>query len=174
MKPPPTAEAWPDPVERVSAALRDAGAEARIEEFRTGTPTAEAAAAAVGCELRQIVKSLLFDCDGRAVLVLVPGDRRADPGKIARATDSAQARVAGAAKVEETTGYAPGAVAPFDLPRVGRVLIDQSLLTDGVLWVGAGSTSHMAALPASELVRVARAEPVDVTGDPYHSERREA
>ena len=79
-------EAWPDPVERVSEALRTAGAEARIEEFAAGTPTAEAAAAAVGCELGRIVKSLLFDCDGSWVLVLVPGDRRADAAKV-RARD---------------------------------------------------------------------------------------
>src|SRR5689334_10680166 len=95
---------WPEPVERVSAALRDAGAEARVEEFAEGTPTAEDAARAAGCELRQIVKSLVFDCDGRAVLVLVPGDRRADAAKVAVATGAAKAKVAGAAVVEEMTG----------------------------------------------------------------------
>ena len=52
------ARAWPEPVERVSAILREAGAEARLEEFATGTPTAEDAARAVGCELRRIVKAL--------------------------------------------------------------------------------------------------------------------
>ena len=59
--------AWPEPVQRVSSYLRDAGAEARIEEFASGTPTAEAAAEAVGCELDQIVKSLVLMCDGRPV-----------------------------------------------------------------------------------------------------------
>ena len=58
MESPVIAEAWPEPVERVSTALREAGAEARIEEFSSGTPTAEEAAGAVGCELRRIVKSL--------------------------------------------------------------------------------------------------------------------
>jgi Cys-tRNA(Pro) deacylase len=160
-----TAEAWPEPVQRVSAALREAGAEARLEEFPTGTPTAEDAARAVGCELRQIVKSLLFDCDGRAVLVLVPGDRRADSGKVAALTGARRARVAGAAQVEEATGYAPGAVAPFPLRHVERVLIERSLLGEGLLWVGAGSTRHMAGLPPTELVRVSRAQPVDVAAD---------
>jgi Cys-tRNA(Pro) deacylase len=160
-----TAEAWPEPVQRVSAALREAGAEARLEEFPTGTPTAEDAARAVGCELRQIVKSLLFDCDGRAVLVLVPGDRRVDSGKVAALTGARRARVAGAAQVEEATGYAPGAVAPFPLRHVERVLIERSLLGEGLLWVGAGSTRHMAGLPPTELVRVSRAQPVDVAAD---------
>jgi len=156
---------WPESVERVSEAFRAAGAEARIEEFADGTPTAEAAAAAVGCELGRIVKSLLFDCDGVPVLVLVPGDRRADRDKVARAIGATRARVASAEQVEADTGFPPGGVSPFALARVERVLIDNNLLVDGVIWVGAGSTTHMAGLPAAELVRVARAEPADVVTD---------
>jgi prolyl-tRNA editing enzyme YbaK/EbsC (Cys-tRNA(Pro) deacylase) len=156
---------WPEPVERVSAALREAGAEARLEEFAQGTPTAEDAARAAGCELRQIVKSLVFDCDGRAVLVMVPGDRRADPAKVAGATRAARGKVAGAAQVEAATGYPPGGVAPFGLRDVARVLIDRRLLGESLLWVGAGSERHMAALPPAELVRLSRAEPADVAAD---------
>jgi Cys-tRNA(Pro) deacylase len=162
---PGTVPEWPEPVQRVSAVLREAGAEARLEEFAEGTPTAEDAARAAGCELRQIVKSLVFDCDGRAVLVMVPGDRRADPAKVARATGAARAKVAGAAQVESATGYPPGGVAPFALRNVARVLIDQRLLRESVLWVGAGSERHMAGLPAAELLRVSRGEPADVAGD---------
>jgi Cys-tRNA(Pro) deacylase len=162
---PGTVPAWPEPVERVSAVLREAGAEARLEEFATGTPTAEDAARAVGCELQQIVKSLVFDCDGRPVLVLVPGDRRADPAKVARVTGAARAKVAGAAQVEEATGFTPGAVAPFGLRKVDRVLIERRLLAESLLWVGAGSERHMAGLPPAELVRVSRGEPADVAGD---------
>jgi len=119
---------WPEPVERVSAFLREAGAEARIEEFSQGTPTAQDAANAVGCRLAQIVKSLVFDCDGRSIVALVPGDRRADPRKLAKAAGCERARVAGPDRVREATGFEPGAVAPFPLPRVERVLIDPSLL----------------------------------------------
>jgi prolyl-tRNA editing enzyme YbaK/EbsC (Cys-tRNA(Pro) deacylase) len=158
-------EPWPESVERVSDALRAAGAESRIEEFAAGTPTAADAAAAVGCELRRIVKSLLFDCDGTWVLVLVPGDRRADSAKVARATSSNRARVAGVAQVREVTGYDVGAVAPVALARVSRVLLDRNVPMDGELWVGAGSSRHMAGLPASELARVARADMVDVAED---------
>jgi len=158
-------ESWPESVERVSEAFRAAGAEARIEEFAGGTPTAEAAAAAVGCELRRIVKSLVFDCDGSWVLVLVPGDRRADATKVARATSANRARVAGAAQVVAATGYEPGAVAPVGMTGVRRVLIDRQIPTDGLLWVGAGSSKHMAGLPASELLRVTKGELVDVADD---------
>ncbi|HKP18398.1 MAG TPA: YbaK/EbsC family protein [Gaiellaceae bacterium] len=156
---------WPDPVERVSAILREAGAEARVEEFAAGTPTAEDAARAVGCQLAEIVKSILFDCDGRAVLAMVPGDRRADATKVAAAAGAARAKVASPARVEEATGYALGAVAPFSLRAVEQVFIDRRLLVDGLLWVGGGSTRHMVGLPAGELVRIAQARAVDVAGD---------
>src|SRR5438034_9413490 len=105
---------WPESVERVARFLREAGAEARVEEFSTPTPTAQAAADAIGCELRQIVKSLLFECDdGRPVAALVPGDRRADAAKVAAAAGAARARIASPERVRELTGFEPGAVAPF-------------------------------------------------------------
>lgn len=157
---------WPEPVESVARVLREAGAEARIEEFERETPTAEDAAEAAGCELAQIVKSLVFDCDGRAVVVLVPGDRRADRRKIAAAAGCASARIAGPAEVEAATGFVPGAVAPFPLPRVDRVLVDRRLLAHRIVWIGAGSEHHLAALPPAELVRLARAETVDAAQDP--------
>ena len=153
---------WPQPVERVTEFLRSAGAEVRVEEFADGTPTAQAAARAVGCELSQIVKSLVFDCDGKPVVAMVPGDRRADADKIAAAAGSRLARIAGAEEVQDATGFEPGAVAPFPLPRVERVFIDRTLLGHRIVWIGAGSDRHMAALSPAELVRLSRARPVDV------------
>jgi len=160
--------AWPEPVERVSTFLREAGGEARIEEFEEGTPTAADAAAAVGCELGQIVKSLVLLCDGRPVVALVPGDRRGDPVKIARAAGSEAARIAKPEEVERTTGFAPGAVAPFPLPGVETIFVDRLLLRQSLVWAGAGSEKHMIGLTPSELVRLARARPMDVVQDhPY-------
>ena len=156
---------WPEAVQRVAAFLREARVEARVEEFPDGTPTARAAAKAVGCELAQIVKSLVFDCDGRPLVVLVPGDRRADTGKVATAAGCAALRVAAPEEVEAATGFPPGAVAPFPLPRVERVLVERTLLAHDRVWVGAGSPRHMATLGASELVRLTRARPVDVVED---------
>jgi prolyl-tRNA editing enzyme YbaK/EbsC (Cys-tRNA(Pro) deacylase) len=155
------ARAWPDEVERVAAYLRDAGAESRVEEFPEGTPTAEDAARAVGCELGQIVKSLVFDCDGRPIVVLVPGDRRADRRKVGAAAGCSTARIAGPQQVQDATGFRPGAVAPFPLPRVHSIYVDRSLLQHRLVWIGAGSPRHMAALAPTELVRLARAQPMD-------------
>jgi prolyl-tRNA editing enzyme YbaK/EbsC (Cys-tRNA(Pro) deacylase) len=154
--------AWPEPVERVAAYIRSGGAEARVEEFAAGTPTATDAARAIGCELADIVKTLVVMCDGRPSLVLVPGDRRADLEKVARAADAADVRVAGPAEVEAATGFAPGAVAPFPVSRVERVLMEQTLLARERVWIGAGSTRHLAGLAPTELMRLARARPVDV------------
>jgi prolyl-tRNA editing enzyme YbaK/EbsC (Cys-tRNA(Pro) deacylase) len=156
---------FPEPVERVADVLRRGGAEARIEEFAQGTPTAEAAAQAAGCALGQIVKSLVFEAGGRFVVAMVPGDRRADRAKVALAAGTRKARVASAEEVEAATGFAPGAVAPFPLPGVDRVLIDRRLLTQELLWIGAGSEHHLAAVSPPDLIRLTRAETGDLVQD---------
>jgi prolyl-tRNA editing enzyme YbaK/EbsC (Cys-tRNA(Pro) deacylase) len=157
--------AWPEAVERVNAFLREAAAEARVEEFPAGSATAQEAADAVGCDLARIVKSLLFECEGRPVLVLVPGDRRADKAKVAAAAGAATANVASPQWVKEMTGFEPGAVAPFPLQRIEQVFLDRALLVHDRVWIGAGSSRHMAGLAPSELVRLARATPFDVASE---------
>ena len=152
----------PQAVERVRAYLRESRAEARVEEFSTGTPTAAHAARAVGCELRNIVKSLVFECDGRVVLAMVPGDRRADGAKVAAAAGARKASIGAPALVREATGFEPGAVAPFGLARVDVVLIERTLLGLDRVWVGGGSTRHMVGLAPTELVRLSRAAPLDI------------
>jgi prolyl-tRNA editing enzyme YbaK/EbsC (Cys-tRNA(Pro) deacylase) len=154
--------AWPEPVERVSSFLRESGGEARIQEFPEGTPTAQAAAEAAGCELAQIVKSLVFICDEKAVVALVPGDRRCDPEKVAAAVDASAARVAKPPEVEEATGFGPGGVAPFPLPKVQAVLMERSFFRYGIVWAGAGSSQHMMGISPTELSRLSRAQPMDV------------
>jgi prolyl-tRNA editing enzyme YbaK/EbsC (Cys-tRNA(Pro) deacylase) len=156
---------WPEPVARVAGVLEEAKVEARVEEFAEGTPTAEEAARATGASLAEIVKSLVFACDGRAILVMVPGDRRADPAKIARALGCERVRSARPDAVAEATGFPAGGVAPFPLPRIETVLIDRGLLTHELVWIGAGSDRHMAALAPADLVRLARARAVDAVAE---------
>ena len=156
---------WPAPVERVASFLRATGAEARIEEFATETPTAEAAADAVGCTLGQIVQSLVFVCDGTPVVALVPGDRRADSSKVARLAGARRAAIAKPAEVVESTGFEPGGVAPFPLERVPVVLVERTLVRHPILWAGAGSDRHMVALSPRELVRLTRGRLDDLVRD---------
>jgi prolyl-tRNA editing enzyme YbaK/EbsC (Cys-tRNA(Pro) deacylase) len=153
---------WPEPVERVAGALRDAGVDATLEEFPQGTPTATAAAKAVGCSLGQIVKTLLFVCDGVPTLVLVPGDRRADELKVAAALGAKAARVARREEVVAATGFEPGGVSPIP-GGPSQVLVSQELLVHDRLWVGAGSERHMVGISPGELVRLTRARAGDVT-----------
>jgi prolyl-tRNA editing enzyme YbaK/EbsC (Cys-tRNA(Pro) deacylase) len=153
---------WPEPVQRVAEVLQESRVEARIEEFRDGTPTAADAAAAAGAPVERIVKSLVFSCDGRALVVMVPGDRRADTTKIGAAAGCERVKAVGAEAVERLTGFPAGGVAPFPLPGIQTVLIDRALLAHELVWIGAGSSRHMAALAPADLTRLARARPVDI------------
>ena len=154
---------WPEPVERVVSQIRAGAVDATIQEFPDGTPTAEAAARAIGCGLEQIVKSVVFVCDQAYVLALVPGDRRADAVKVAAAVGAAEARVAHAREVVAATGFEPGAVAPFPLRSVGAVLLERTVLQHGTIWIGAGSPSHMASLSPGDLQRLSGARTADLT-----------
>ena len=153
---------WPDPVERVAAFFREAGAEARLEELATDTPSAQAAAEAIGCALEQIVKSLVFVCGAAPVLALLPGDRRADPAKIALAAGSSDARVARPAEVVAATGFSPGGVSPVPPPPGTLVLVERTIVSAPVVWVGGGSERHMAMLTPVELVRLTRGTLADL------------
>ena len=153
---------WPEPVERVVSQLRAGAVDATIQEFPDGTPTAEAAARAIGCGLEQIVKSIVFVCDQSYVLALVPGDRRADALKVAAAVGAAEARVAHAREVVAATGFEPGAVAPFPLLSVAAVLLERTVVQHGTIWIGAGSPSHMASLSPADLQRLSGARTADL------------
>jgi prolyl-tRNA editing enzyme YbaK/EbsC (Cys-tRNA(Pro) deacylase) len=156
-------DVWPEAVERVASVLRTQGVDARLEQLEAGTGTAHAAARAVGCEPAEIVKTLVFVCDGLPVLALVPGDRRADPAKIAAAAAAGYARIASANEVLAATGFEPGAVAPFPAPRVARVLIDRALLQHELVWAGAGSPQHVVGIAPLDAVRLTHAEVVDIS-----------
>ncbi len=153
---------WPAEVERVAVFLRQTGAEARIEELPSGTPTAQAAADVVGCTLGQVVKSLVLVCDASPVVALVPGDRRADTGKVARLVGSRRVSIATPDEVVAATGFRPGAVSPFPLERVPVVLVERTLLRHRALWAGAGSENHLVSLAPAELVRLTRGRVEDV------------
>jgi Cys-tRNA(Pro)/Cys-tRNA(Cys) deacylase len=155
-------ERWPEPVARVAEVLRRAGIDARVEEFPQGTPTANAAAKAVGASRAQIVKSLVFVCDGRPTLALVPGDRRADETKVAAAAGSRYARVARPDEVLAATGFEPGGVAPFPAPGIAQILMAGELLAHDRVWIGAGSERHMAGLSPVDLMRLTQARTADL------------
>ena len=100
----------------------------------------------------------------------MPGDRRADSAKIAARRRHELRADRRQREVREATGFEPGAVAPFPLEHVDAVFVERTLLSQPVLWVGAGSERHMAAVSPTELLRLSRARPMDVVEQaPYHS-----
>ena len=130
---------------------------------RTYPPTAGAAAKAVGASRAQIVKSLVFICDGRPTLALVPGDRRADENKVAAAAGTRYARVARPDEVQAATGFEPGGVAPFPAPGVSEVLMAGELLVHDRVWIGAGSERHMAGISPLDLLRLTNARTAELS-----------
>lgn len=141
--------------ERVRTFLEARGLDAGLTEFEQSTKTAAEAADAMGCELGQIVKSLVVTVDERPVLALIAGDRRGDLNAIALESGGDKARMADADTVRAATGYAIGGVSPFDLPEELPVLIDDSLARFEVVYPAAGTPSSMVRLSRTDLEVVA-------------------
>jgi Cys-tRNA(Pro) deacylase len=153
---------WPEPVERVADVLRRGGVDARIEEFPEGTKSARDAAAAIGCELSQIVKTLVTVAGRAYVVAMIPGDERLDLEAVAAAVTAESARIATAAEVLEATGFDPGGVAPFPRRADTVTLIERSLFRHPIVWIGAGTGRHVAGLAPGELARLSGAQTVDL------------
>ena len=75
-------------------------------------------------------------------------------------------KIAKPAVVLEYTGFEVGGVAPFPLPKIATALCDHRLLNHGIVWAGAGSTSHVVALAPHDLIRLAQGRPADVSSHP--------
>jgi len=117
---------------RVQERLRERGLEISVQVLPDSTRTAGEAAAAVGCEVGQIVKSLVFMRDGEPVMVLCAGDRRVAAGRLGLTPASAdQARAA--------TGYSIGGIPPLGHDQSLETLIDGSLRRFDTVWCAAGT-----------------------------------
>jgi prolyl-tRNA editing enzyme YbaK/EbsC (Cys-tRNA(Pro) deacylase) len=134
----------------------------RIRRFPDATRTAAEAAAAIGCELSQICKSLIFAADGVPVLVLMDGASRVDVERVRRELGAGQVTRAKADVVRETTGYAIGGVPPFGHRTRTRVLADRSLLEHDEVWAAAGTPHTVFPMAPRDLVAHAGATLVDV------------
>ena len=148
-------------VERVRAALLAAGHPDTIVSVPSGAHTAADAAAAVGCELAQIVKSLIFRHADRPVLVLASGAHRVDPEKLAALLGGPVVR-ADPGWVRETTGFTVGGVAPVGFPAPPPALLDAALMALDPLWAAAGSAEHVFRTSAGELARITGARIAEV------------
>lgn len=150
---------------RFAEALRALGLEdvlARTRRFPEATRTAAEAAAAIGCELSQICKSLVFAADGEPVLVLMDGASRVDVERVREELGAGKVGRADARVVRETTGYAIGGVPPFGHRTRTRVLADRGLLEHDLVWAAAGTPHTVFPVAPKELVLHAGATVADV------------
>jgi prolyl-tRNA editing enzyme YbaK/EbsC (Cys-tRNA(Pro) deacylase) len=151
-------------VERVRAALLAAGHDDTIREFPEGTRTAADAAAAIGCTVAQIAKSIVLRAGERAALVIASGVNRVDAAKVAAVLGVALKRADGE-WVRERTGFAIGGVAPLGHIAPPLLVFDRDLLDLHPIWAAAGSPRHVFSTEAATLARITGAVVADVRED---------
>lgn len=149
---------------RVQEALTAAGLDARVFELGVPVRTAAEAAAAVGCEVAQIAKSIIFRAahSGRAVLVITSGANRVDEARI-MALLGEPLEKADAAFVREKTGYPIGGVPPLGHATEAATFVDEDLLRFDTIWAAAGHPNALFALSPRDLPRMVAGPVVKVT-----------
>ena len=148
---------------RVAEELRRLGATAEVREMPESTRTATDAAAAVGCAVAQIVKSLVFRSvvSDEPVLVLVSGADRVDEALLAQVVGEAVEQATGKF-VRERTGYAIGGVPPVGHAQPVVTYLDEHLLDHALVWAAAGTPRAVFCIAPAELVRITSARVVAV------------
>jgi prolyl-tRNA editing enzyme YbaK/EbsC (Cys-tRNA(Pro) deacylase) len=151
-------------VARVRAALLAAGHPDTIATFPEGTHTAAEAAAAIGCSVAQIAKSIVLRSGDRAVVAICSGANRVDPAKVAAALGRPVAK-ADARFVRDATGFAIGGVAPLGHLAPPLLLLDRDLLALHPIWAAAGSPAHVFRTEAETLARITGATIADLRAE---------
>ena len=150
--------------QKVADAARALGLSVEIVEFEETTRTAQDAAHAIGCQVAQIVKSLLFIVDGQPVMALVSGVNRLDERKLATLCGVGRKQVerADAGTAKAATGFSIGGVPPFGHTSRLPVYVDEDLTRFDVVWAAAGTPFAVFAITSEELVRASQAIVADL------------
>ncbi len=139
-------------VAKVVEAAKNLGLDIQPRRFPDGTKTAADAAAAIGVEIGQIVKSLIFAVDGEVVLAYVSGANQLDEKKLALAAGGLKCSRVDADVVREATGFPIGGVPPFGHKTHLRVFIDPDLLQYDEVWAAAGTWNDVFGIEPHKLV----------------------
>jgi len=148
--------------DRFLEAARGVGHPVEVRRFPEGTKTAEDAARAVGCDVGQIVKSLVFLADDRPVLALTSGANRVDTRRLAVLAGASVVRRASPEEARGATGFAVGGTPPFGHPERIRTFVDRDLLAYAEVWAAAGTPDSVFRTTPGELRRTAMAEEADL------------
>jgi len=143
--------------QRVVEAARHLGLDIQIREFPEGTRTAEDAARAIGVQVGQIVKSLVFIADARPVVCLISGANRLDPSRLEEIIGAKEVRPADANQVRQATGFSIGGVPPFGHDATVPVYCDRDLLAYDVVWAAAGTPMTVFSIEPGRLASVCEA-----------------
>jgi prolyl-tRNA editing enzyme YbaK/EbsC (Cys-tRNA(Pro) deacylase) len=163
----------PAAAQRVQQALRSLGVAARVVELPDSTRTAADAAAAVGCSVQQIVKSLVFRAEsGMPVLVLASGTNRVDVALVSSHLGVSLGK-AHPDFVRSVTGFAIGGVPPVGHAQPLMTFIDQDLLALETLWAAGGTPHAVFSLTPQQLVHATGGRVVPVAERPPRTASRE-
>jgi prolyl-tRNA editing enzyme YbaK/EbsC (Cys-tRNA(Pro) deacylase) len=151
----------PPAIERFLAASEGVGLSPEVREFPEGTRTAADAARAIGCEVGQIVKSLVFVAGTEPFLALTSGPNRADTARLSELVGGVPVRRAEPEEARGATGFAIGGTPPFGHSRPLRVLCDRDLLGYEEVWAAAGTPKAVFPIRPEDLLWASGAEPAD-------------
>jgi prolyl-tRNA editing enzyme YbaK/EbsC (Cys-tRNA(Pro) deacylase) len=161
-------------IQRVRDAAERKGVVLDVNVFSQSTHTAEDAAAAVGAELGQIVKSLVFVAPGEdgpePILCLVAGHNRVDLARLAAVTGERDVRRATAREAGELTGFTIGGIPPIGHIRPVRVIMDPDLGRFQTVWAAAGTPNAVFPVPPATLRTLANATVAPITEERRHAD----
>ncbi|MDP6162232.1 MAG: YbaK/EbsC family protein [Acidimicrobiales bacterium] len=149
-------------IDRFIGEAEASGLDVEVQRYPDGTRTAADAAAAVGCKIDQIVKSLVFMADVRPILILCSGARRVDEEKLAEYIGT-EIRIAGASEVRAATGYAIGGTPPLGHTVPLKTVVDPHLMEFEEIWAAAGTPDSVFPVQPKELVKATSGAVVSVT-----------
>lgn len=149
-------------IQRVLDAATRKGVTLEVTVFDQSTHTAEEAATALGAELGQIVKSLVFvaPADGgglEPIVCLVAGHNRVDLARLAAVSGERDVRRATAREANELTGFTIGGIPPIGHVGAVRVIMDPDLGRYQTVWAAAGSPTAVFPVPPATLRTLANA-----------------
>lgn len=149
-------------VDRVRACLAEHGVPARIHDVGRSTRTAVEAASEIGCDLDQIVKSMVFtgQRSGSIIMFLTAGGKRVSTELAEKVAGEPISR-ADPNAVRRETGFSIGGVAPIAHINETRKFIDRNLLPFREVWAAAGTPNHVFSVDPNDLVSVFGAHPAD-------------
>jgi prolyl-tRNA editing enzyme YbaK/EbsC (Cys-tRNA(Pro) deacylase) len=151
-----------EPIQRVRAALAEAGVLDTVTVFEDSVPTAAAAAGMLRCEVGAIANSLVFDLDGKPLLILASGAAKVNVNLVTGLLGAGKIRRASPGFVHQHTGQQIGGVAPVGHPAKIETILDEALEQYPLLWAGAGDHNAMFSISYAELQRITAARPLQV------------